>query len=320
MRAFASSASSQGARLMRTAARHTTPASGHKLLFLHFLHFLHFGLDGDSVEVFSSSAPSFFLLSLLRFRAFRVRSANLPHHAGCVLVLPTSLAHVVAPFLCSSGCSAVELIGHTGPIVDLAFNLSGTRLLSTADDCSLRLWDAETDTLLASLTLDSTPARCMWNPAISAEGSGTNELMVAEHSGILRFLHAEKDTFAPLFSLQTNGTPLVDADWSAVDPEAVAAIGNGAWMRWHKSSSSLPSAVGQVHSHLGGKLRWSRFSDNIFLLSNLHSVELFAIRSDGSTTSLISVDGCASAVAWHPAAPVCIVAMGSTLVALNSEL
>ncbi len=67
----------------------------------------------------------------------------------CACGLADSSVHVW-PHLPSSECAATptsqvrrRLIGHSGPVYSTSFNANGSFLLSSSEDCSVRLWDLQ---------------------------------------------------------------------------------------------------------------------------------------------------------------------------------
>ena len=50
--------------------------------------------------------------------------------------------------------SVLSFTGHDGDINDVAFSADGSRLASTGDDGTLKVWDASTGRLVSSLSRD----------------------------------------------------------------------------------------------------------------------------------------------------------------------
>ena len=66
-----------------------------------------------------------------------------------------------------TGESVLSFAGHDGDINDVAFSADGSRLASTGDDGTLKVWDASTGLLVSSLSRDSSA----WGPSFGARDS-----------------------------------------------------------------------------------------------------------------------------------------------------
>ncbi|MCC7290449.1 MAG: protein kinase [Phycisphaerales bacterium] len=72
--------------------------------------------------------------------------------------------HTIRVFEVSNGQQVIALQGHSGRITDLWFDPAGTRIVSKAEDLTMRLWDSDSGHQLTGVDITQGPA-ADWNPS-----------------------------------------------------------------------------------------------------------------------------------------------------------
>ncbi|XP_078000301.1 nucleoporin Nup37-like [Glandiceps talaboti] len=190
------------------------------------------------------------------------------------------------------------LEGHRSFVNDVIFEpTQGQQIASVSDDSTCRIWDMD-GLQRACFPLYSPGMSICWHPDEPAK------LMVALKKGTIRIYDLTSQQ--PIISLDTNHVPLMSADISFLDPQRIGGIGNGHWMIWDATMSSLPQDSRQAHNEGGRHFKWSRVSENLFATTGHDQVKVFHLGHSQvpvSTTLPVFAGG----LSWHANLPVCAV-------------
>lgn len=148
------------------------------------------------------------------------------------------------------------LSGHKGFVNSITYEPDeGTRLASTGDDMTCRIW-ALTDVKQESIfQLTSPGVSVCWH------SDERYKLMVAQKDGTIRFFSLHNNQ--PIMSLSCGQTPLLSADWSRHNNLLVGAVAGSDWMIFDVSRSSTPIEKRQAHNEGARNFKWSRCHESL---------------------------------------------------------
>lgn len=178
------------------------------------------------------------------------------------------------------------LVGHLDYINSLAFvaggrtGLSnathGVHLASASDDHTVHLWNVEQESAVQVLALNSPGMSVKFN------SQEPNLLMAAEAKGDLTVFDLRGHSLVA-FSLHSEHSSLLDADWSSCDSTLFGAVANKRWTVWDCRSgalalsaqpegfvstsleSSIPTVIeGPAAPSVVSKFRWSHTTPTLF--------------------------------------------------------
>jgi hypothetical protein len=178
-----------------------------------------------------------------------------------------------------------SLLGHTDYINSIAFVPSSphsstfhnnVHLASTSDDHTIHLWNVEQEEAVQVLALQSP------GMSIKFHSQEPNLLMCGETSGDLSVFDLRGPSLVA-FSMHTEHSGLLDADWNSQDASLFGCVVNKRWIIFdcrsssenqdtsHYSSSLLSSQIPNAiegphssHSHPLSKFRWSHTDRSVF--------------------------------------------------------
>lgn len=185
------------------------------------------------------------------------------------------------------------LVGHLDYINSIAFvaasrnslsNSHGIHLASTSDDHTVHLWNVEQEAAVQVLALNS--------PGMSVKFNSRepNLLMAAEASGDVSAFDLRGSSLVA-FTLHSEHSSLLDADWSSCDSTLFGAVANKRWTVWDcrysdaaiasqtdskatlSLETSIPVAIeGPANSTITSKFKWSHTTPTLFATLNSPSV------------------------------------------------
>lgn len=128
------------------------------------------------------------------FKLAAFSPAATPGIAASEVLATTDRGHTVTLWNAAYSKPVVSLAGHTGPIVDLAYDASGTRIATASEDGTARIWDAESGKLLALLPVGprARAARFIGDHVLTIAGNELGVWEVPQRAGSIAvgFAHA----------------------------------------------------------------------------------------------------------------------------------
>lgn len=164
------------------------------------------------------------------------------------------------------------LLGHTDYVNSIAFAASssnGVQLASTGDDHTVQLWNVEQEEAVQVLPLQSA------GMSVKFHSLEPNLFMVGETCGDLSVYDLRGPSLSA-FSMHTEHSALLDADWNSMDPTLFGCVVNRRWVIFDcrtssdassspLHSSAIPKATeGPTASQPVSKFRWSHTDRTLF--------------------------------------------------------
>ena len=175
--------------------------------------------------------------------------------------------------------------------------------------------------------------------------------MVSERNGVLRIFGLSNDgakKWAPVFAMSCAGaSPLTWAAWCPSNPRRIAAVAGGRWSVWTSNETapdaySLKDVAVESTSHRRTtrdssvvddgtftSFRWSREDPTVILANNGEQIQFFHINtrvgSSAEDEKFVlrplhdSSEGNMAAASWHGNKALCVVAVGSRLLAARNR-
>ena len=205
---------------------------------------------------------------------------------------------------------ASEFRAHDGQIDNIAFNGDGRLIVTTGNDRTLKIWNAQTQSLQGTIALEAGTATSLAvrnNRAVTSHADGS----VAVY---------DLDSRSRVYNFKRNDASVWAATFAGTEDRIAAASNDSTATLWQTSAQSTPEAVLEGHDNAVQALavdpsgRWlaSGSADSTVKMWNLETREIrrtlrghgdvissLAYSPDGSTLAAGALDG--SIKLWSPA-------------------